>query len=601
VPFEEPQIGKTLPEVNLAANGDTTDQSLWLALLAPNKVDPNDARRVIAEQTLTLGIYPANSIVPDPLYPVVMQSPETADPGLSFEIPAPLPDQIRLDTGDAIPAARYKRLEVAYAENVLEMPGIVQLILPRFEDLRTWEFDPLEEGRDDYPPLLEDRRLADRLITWIRIRLLTAPTRANFQHTRLTWVGINTARVLQIIPVSDERLGFGTGTPEQSFKLANTPVIVEQTAPGKKNFHLYIPDDAGEQEEWTLTDDLYAAPVDAKVYTLDAESGQIAFGDGLRGRRPPAGRAITVSYEYGGGSDGSVAIGAINKSPLLPGGFKVTNPVATWGAASGEDATEGEHKISRFLRHRDRLVTAEDFRDIALQTPSVEIGRVEVLPVFHPEQFNRSLPSETWPGVVTVMVVPQHPLEQETPARPDRLFLSAVCDWLDPRRLVTTEVYARGPQYVEMIVAVALTTLPGYLREEVSRDVRAAIRTYLSPLVGGPTPPGRQGKGWPLGVELRAQDIMAVVVRVEGVRLVSEVRLGEIALDGRGNRFVQEIALGTARTFAGIELPWLSGLDVVEGESAADPASLVGSVVDTDIPGGNLPANVVVPLRPKKC
>ncbi len=613
VPLEEPQIGKPLPEINLATTStETTDQSLWLALLAPNKIDPDEVRRAIAEQTLTLGVYPSSNIIPDPLKPITLEAQQVNDPGLIFEIPAPLDSEQRLDVNEALFPARYKRLSVYYAENVLEMPGIVQLILPPYDDLRTWEFDSLEEGRDDFPPLLEDSRLAKRLVTWIRIRLTpiespnhqqspttNAEERSTYQHTRLTWVGVNAARVLQIIPVRDERLGLGTGTPEQSFKVANTPVILEPSGPGKENFILEIASENSAMEKWRRTDDLYAAAPTDPVFYLDAESGQITFGDGLRGKRPPAGHVIQVSYEYGGGIEGDVAIGAINKSPLLPGGFKVTNPVRTWGAARAENALEGEQKISRYLRHRDRLVTTEDFRDIAYQAPGVEIGRVEVVPLLNADAFDYTIIDQSqWAGTVTVMVVPQHPIEQETPARPDRLFLDAICAWLEPRRLITTEIYVRGPHYVEFVVSIALTTLPGYIREEVLRDVRRAIREYLSPLIGGLTPMGRKGTGWPLGTDLRPEDIEAVAVRVEGVRLVSQVLLGEVNAQNSSERSIN--AITEKRAFQGLELPWLSRLNVTEGTIAIPLSELVGPPSqpgDSDQP----PTSLVVPLRPKKC
>ena len=65
----------------------------------------------------------------------------------------------------------YKRLTIDYAENVLDRPGIVQVTLPEEKDMILWQFDPNEEGTGDYPPRLEDRKLADRIVTWLRIRL----------------------------------------------------------------------------------------------------------------------------------------------------------------------------------------------------------------------------------------------------------------------------------------------------------------------------------------------------------------------------------------------------------------------------------------------
>ena len=68
----------------------------------------------------------------------------------------------------------------------------------------------------------------------------------------------------------------------------------------------------------------------------------------------------------------------------------------TWGAGAGESVADGEAAISSWLRHRDRLVTATDFADLTRRTPGVDLGREEVLPLFHPE----ADPTQRVPGVV---------------------------------------------------------------------------------------------------------------------------------------------------------------------------------------------------------
>ncbi|MCS6844216.1 MAG: putative baseplate assembly protein [Caldilineales bacterium] len=612
-PLAAPEIGKPLPELDLAdSQNGVVDRSLWVALVGPRNVSPDAVAAAIAGQTLTLGIYPALRCQGLKLEPVAFEPQVVADPGLVFEIAAPEPSST---PGVGVGPARYVRLEVEYAENVLEQPGIVRLTLPPYEQLLVWDLDPQEEGSGDYPPLVEDRGLASRIVTWIRIRLPKAgKDAAASQQARLCWVGANAARVLQAVPVTHERLGVGTGAPDQSFKVANTPVIVGPLAPRKlpvpgepeDTFVLEVQNADGGWDNWRRTDDLYAAGPADPVYTLDPESGLVAFGDGLRGLRPPLGRAIRVSYEYGGGPQGLVPIGAINKSPVLPGGFKVENPLPTWGADAGESVADGERNIPRYLKHRDRLVTASDFRDIVLRTPGVEVGRVEVLPLFNPDQGGAL--QKAWPGAVTVMVIPRHdPVHPDTP-EPDRLFLDAVCRWLDPRRLVTTEIFVRGPEYVPVWVSVGIVTLPGYQREQVRRDVRTALRNYLSPLIGGPRaaaaadldpicpdngaedaacPPAR-GVGWPLATEVRRQDLEAMATRVPGVRYVTGVKLG---VNTPGSATLTDVA---TVPLSGLQLPRLVGISVAEG-AAEDLASLLGQQPAVS------PNLVPVPVLPQAC
>jgi Baseplate J-like protein len=617
--LETPEIGKPLPMVDLADNvNGTIDRSLWVALVGPQNVPIDTVRAAIAGKTLTLGIYPTPKCAGQVLRPATSEdSRPVPDPGLVFEIAAPDPK----DPSEGIGQARYERLTLDYADNVVEEPGIVQFRLPAFDKLQLWDFDPEEEGTADFPPLVEDKALAKRIATWIRIRLPKADDpRLNGssplqQQAQLTWVGTNAARVIQAMRSENELLGVGTGAPDQTYKVANTPVIVDTitssaTGEASSTFVLEVQKDQNTWEAWQMIDDLFAAKPTDRVYTLDPESGQVSFGNGLRGMRPPQGRRIRVSYEYGGGPEGQVAIGAINKSAVLPGGFKVENPLPTWGADAGEDVAEGERNISRYLRHRDRLVTINDFRDITLRTPGVDMGRVEVLPLFNPDRFDVNNPTQTWPGTVTVMVIPKFGREQPDAPLPDRLFLDAVCAWLDPRRLVTTEIHVRGPIYVPMWVSVGIVTMAGQMREVVQRNVRSALRDYLSSLVGGPpvvpeytldtdcptdTTPSDpcakpRGMGWPLSTEVRRQDLEAVATRVAGVRYVDSIKLGIVPTSGAMLTEVERVPL------AGLQLPQLVTIDVREG-AAEDPATLFG-LQPTPATLSNL---FPVPVLPKTC
>ncbi len=47
-------------------------------------------------------------------------------------------------------------------------------------------------------------------------------------------------------------------------------------------------------------------PNDA-VFTLNHETGNIAFGDGVNGAKPPVGSVITVGYSHGSGNAGNIS------------------------------------------------------------------------------------------------------------------------------------------------------------------------------------------------------------------------------------------------------------------------------------------------------
>ena len=65
---------------------------------------------------------------------------------------------------------------------------------------------------------------------------------------------------------------------------------------------------------------------------------------------------------------------------------------------------------------------------------------------------------------------------------PDRSFVNALCAYLDPRRLVTTELAIRGASYVGIWVSIGVEIAGGHNSAEVTESIRARIRAYLSPL-----------------------------------------------------------------------------------------------------------------------
>jgi Baseplate J-like protein len=610
--------------VNLAA--DTIDGSLWIALLK-RSVDASqsldDVRAAIGGKTISLGIVPA-LVDPRPVLSPGLPSGRRREALalLRFEVPA---GGSLLEADDRQP--RYLTLDARLGGDIFSEPSVVQLTLPPRDKLTLWDnLEPLDEGVGNLPPPLEDTDLADRLVTWVRLRLVAETEAAGQTELRLLWAGLNTVMATQRAHVAAEVLPGGTGEPDQVVTLARPPVIAGSV-------HLMVtPPGAGEPTRWAEIDDLLSADSEvtvidprlppgaaetqphnrasANVFQLDAESGRLTFGDGLRGRRPPFGAMLRADYDYSLGREGNVGVGAIDSGPT---GFSVRNEVRTWGGADAETVDDGEKQISRYLQHRDRLVTAEDFETITRRTPGVEIGRVEVIPAFHPEL----APNEAGdaPGAVTLMVIPRHdPLQPDAP-RPDRLFLNTICAYLDPRRLVTTEVYLRGPNYKGIWISVGIRVEPGASVATVREAVEAELRRFLSPLPppdrGNGTPDATgltrvstanraEARGWPLGTAVIRLQLLAVTSRVSGVLLANDVLLAE----DQATLPTTEQVVG----MSGLELPRVLGISVVPGtpiplNELRDQrlGALARPAGDGTVPRPPVALPLPVPALPEKC
>lgn len=593
---------------------ETVDGSVWIALLTRAGDKPADktekalealldeARDAIAGKTLSLGIVPALEDVTRRLAPGGQANPEGATL-LRYQIPR-IAESGGLSTDPQQRQPQYKSLEASAQTDVLAAPGIVDITLPPANELKLWNnLDPLESGVGDFPPAIEDTNLNGRVITWLRIGS-TAAVRASF-----LWVGINAVFVTQRAHVANEVLPVGTGAPDQVMILSRTPVVPQSVRLSVTT--------RGESQEWAEIDDLLSAGPEvqvpdlrlppgappplkrpAEVFAVNPESGEIKFGDGLRGKRPPAGAILRASYDYGVGAAGNVGAGAINNSPSLPAGLKVWNPVRTWNGTEAETVGEGEKQITRYLQHRDRLVSAADFETITLRTPGVDIGRVEVIAAFNPE-LTPNEPGDA-PGAITLMLIPRFDPNQPAAPRPDRLFLDTVCRYLDPRRLVTSELFLRGPDYKDIWITVGINVVAGAAVPTVREAVRQALLQFLAPLnkaqagllsdpesAFSPSQYGGAQNGWPLRKAVTDRELLAVASRVPGVLLVNDVKIAE------GTKpYIPQIPM------SGLELPRVLGISVMVGD-ALDLDQLRGQTAPTTTT--TAPKVVPVPVVPEEC
>jgi hypothetical protein len=571
-PAKKLRLYRTLPFLPRASpldlQSETLDASLWIALMArpldmqsPGAGAVEHAREEVAGKTLSLGMVRALPATGTTILPHGLSSPSLEE------------GQVKVFLARGAGAGTSLAdlaLPVGAAGDGTRTPVILEVTLPSKGAMAAWKPPaPQDAGVGDSPPAL-DRGQSDRLIAWLRMRA------ASPSSLRLLWVGINAAMVTQRARVRGELLPDGTGEPDQEATLSRAPVL-----PGSVSVSVTTwKSDSAATERWKLIDDLGAAlpevprpdssspswrmsrsqgitsgraPDRVNVFTVDPEAGRITFGDGARGARPPLGAQLRADYDACLGRAGNVLASTITQSTSLPAGWKVVNPLPTWGGCDAETVQEGERRIAQHLRHQERLVTAEDFESIAMRTPGADIGRVEVLAAYHPAL------GET-PGVVTLLVIPGHDRQNPNAPEPDAAFLDAVSRWLEPRRLVTTVIIVRGPAYVPLSVSVGFEPSPGVSPAQVREAIAESIRSALSPLpareaVGAGVNPELR-RGWPLGKPVSAPELLAIASRAPGVRLVNRVALR----DENKQESVDSIEL------AGLQLPKLVRIHVEIGE-----------------------------------
>lgn len=581
--------------------GDSVDGALWIALLAPQEKWLAEARATLgpdsggAPRALNLGLAPAQELpgVDEAVGArarVPLRYELSVDPA---QVAAGLPPRVALDV-------------LADGTDGLARSGVVRLGLPALALIGAASNDPQlnpQAGLGDAPPRLEAPEDGARLIAWLRL----APASGTVvERLRLSWAGLHATDVVQRRPLPPRVLGTSDGGSDQSFDLG----IAGLGSADAARLRIDVLDPLFGDQRYVALDDLgRAGPLDA-VYRLDAEAGTVSFGDGVHGRVPSAGSSVVARELFvGGGAAGNLPAGTLAAIASLPdpaGGaaarpakkLALRQPLALAGGADAETLDAAERRIPAYFQHRDRAVTAFDYRRLAHEAPGSEVARVELLPRFKPHERLTDVP-----GVVSVMVWPPRAADgwRAPYPRADRPLLEAVHAHLDARRPLATELYAIGCAYKPLGVAVAVQIADGHVRETVLRSVRDALQLYLWPLPSAAGaahwPPGQtRDGGYPLGRGLSDRELEVVTARVDGVAGVSPVRLFERSA---GGTWTELPGIGKAVTRFDLEaweLPELLALAVTEGIDA--PASPLGAAEDD---GGAGSEAVFVPTVPETC
>lgn len=375
---------------------------------------------------------------------------------------------------------------------------------------------------------------------WLRVRLVKGSYPAG-RAPVIDFIRPNTVEAENLSTIRDELMGISEGLPDQTFAFAKRPVR-------RDPLQLVTVQRVGQEdvgESWQHVDDFLASGPEDKHFVLNATRGEITFGNGERGLIPPADTEIIARlYRHGGGNAGNVGFGTEwNPATTLTGTDKA---IAERPATGGRDEQKVEELTDiapRIMRSRDRAITADDFAALASQAG--EVRKATAIPLAHPDH-----PGVEISGAVTVVIVPDADIGDPSP-KPSADLIARLCQFLDARRLLTTELYVKGPEYKQIKVEARVEANPYAAFDTVALNVISAINTFLDPLgrsfadnaatSGEPTtstPPATGG--WEFGRDLFPTNLYSVILRVEDVVAVPFL---EIRVDGQQHEINMPVTL----------------------------------------------------------
>jgi predicted phage baseplate assembly protein len=460
---------------------------------------------------------------------------------LGFQDPDPLP----AETLDIAFVAEGARQGVPYASCGTGSSGSARGTLAwEYNDAGAWR--PLTLLRDDTRALTRSGHVQLRLPSagiavaskasvpptdpvtryWIRARVL----RSDYEKPpQLIAIRHNTAEVEQAETIRDEVLGGTDGSRNQRFRLANRPILE-----GSLKLYIQVSDDG--PQLWTEVPDLFGSKPTDNHYVLNRTSGEIRFGDGVNGNIPvafagdPGGNVVAREYRFGGGRRGNVPPLAVATLVTPVAGIDpaaVSNLQAAHSGRDEETLDEAKKRAPSSIRSRDRAVTSGDFEYLASQAASIK--RAKALAGFHPE-----FPRLKLPGVVSVIVVPDADPADPGPM-PSDATLRSVCEFLDERRLVTTELFVLKPEYQTVEVRAEIVALDSADSAQVHQNIVASLVDYFHPLRGGDS-----GQGWPFGGTIHYSRVYQRVFAVAGVATIAKLAL---VLDGEPQKECTDVPI----------------------------------------------------------
>ena len=357
---------------------------------------------------------------------------------------------------------------------------------------------------------------------WLRCTLISS----EYEYPpRIEKISLNTTIAFQKKKVNELLLGKSSGIPEQVFKLPKTPVL-------RGSLKLKI---GGEL--WEEVEDFDGSGPKSPDFTIDSQTGELRFGDGLRGKVPQKDAEVLVlEYETCRGKEGNLPAGSnwaveggTRDEKLTINNFKP--------AAGGQDEEESYEATTRFLQDLKvpySAVTSKDFEWIAKATPGLRVAQAKAVPNFDPAD------PAGGEGCVTVVVIPFSPLERfDHPPVPSAGFMKAVTRHLEKHRLLGTRVQVVAPEYVQVQVKVSISLSKGFSEKEVKKALLTKLKLFLHPAKGG-----NAGDGWPVGKPVYRSELYRLIMESEGVNSVREITInagkggkldenGDLILDSR--------------------------------------------------------------------
>nr|MBP3282876.1 putative baseplate assembly protein [Treponema sp.] len=355
----------------------------------------------------------------------------------------------------------------------------------------------------------------------------------------------------------NEIIGSGNGAPGQRLRLAHENLlsgmelrIKEESIPSSNEIKMMKADgienpvEIIEEEAWVKYKEVpnfYNSTPFSRHYTVDYLTGEIQFGDGIKGVNPPKGNfnIKAVEYKTGGGSVGNVAahkLQYLTRSIAYISGCD--NPYPSEGGSDMESIDDLKRRAAGVFKSLERAVAKEDFEWLSMKA-SGAVGRAYCL-----KEKQRD-------GSIRTLIIPKITGEDDlkTELYPSRELIRRVKQHLEERKLVGTKISVGAPIYRKFSLKLTIEFKGNVFNlEEEKRRIMENLRIYFHPLFGS------IGNGWEFGKDITVGIVLKHLEKINSIMSVKEI----VIFDEASNMSVDALTINDE------ELPLLDEIEIVE-------------------------------------
>ena len=352
---------------------------------------------------------------------------------------------------------------------------------------------------------------------------LHIPTNEKDAEIQINGIYINTIWTSQSETITNEYVGSSDGSPNQKFRLLRPAVrelqvwVREFLEPEDALLSYYPDEEKGFWVLWSEIGYIYDAKPTARVYILDAVSGEICFGDGNFGLIPPIGKDnIKASYQTGGGKQGNVPKGKVqNLVSTVSSIDKIENHIEASGGSDVEPIESLIKRAPKTLRARDRAIIFEDY-EILTKEASTDVAKVKAIPNFS----NRGEYKTNW---VTAVIAPY---SQEKQPECSEGLIRNVKSYLEARAPMITNVQVISPKYAVIDLEIDIVLTKWDLIPIVKEEAQKKLASFLHPIYGG-----YKDEGWEFGTLPCFSDFFALLEKIDGIEYIKTLTMRVVAGD----------------------------------------------------------------------